>query len=48
MIDGIRVDARDHIEPTFRIPAVRVDNGYMELAGLEPATFWLPARRSPN
>jgi site-specific DNA recombinase len=48
MIDEIRVDARDHIEPTFRIPAVRVDYGYMELVGLEPTTFWLPARRSPS
>ncbi len=48
MIDGIRVDGRDHIEPTFRVPAVRIVSGYMELAGLEPATFWLPARRSPN
>lgn len=38
MIDGIRVHARDNIEPTFRIPAVRVDYGYMELVGLEPTT----------
>jgi len=30
MIDDIRVDARDNIEPTFRIAAVRVDYGYME------------------
>ncbi len=29
MIDGIRADARDQIEPTFRVPAVRVDCGYM-------------------
>ena len=29
MIDGIRVDARDRIEPTFRVPAVRVDFGFM-------------------
>ncbi len=48
MIDGIRVDARDHIEPTFRVPAVRIDYGYMELEGLEPSTFWLPAKRSPS
>ncbi len=48
MIDSIRVDARDQIDPTFRVPAVRIVSGYMELAGLEPATFWLPARRSPN
>jgi hypothetical protein len=27
MIDGIRVDARDQIEPTFRVPAVRIDYG---------------------
>ena len=48
MIDGIRVDARDHIEPTFRVPAVRVDCGYMEPAGLEPATSCLQSRRSPS
>ena len=30
MIDGIRIDARDQIEPTFRVPAVRVESGYME------------------
>jgi hypothetical protein len=41
MIDGIRVDARDHIEPTFRVPAVRIDYGYMEPAGIEPATSCL-------
>jgi hypothetical protein len=35
MIDGIRVDARDHIEPTFRVPAVRIDYGYMEPADLK-------------
>jgi len=48
MIDGIRVDARDHIEPTFRVPAVRVDFGYMEPAGIEPATSCLQSRRSPS
>jgi hypothetical protein len=26
MIDGIRVDARDQIEPTFRVPAVRIES----------------------
>lgn len=44
MIDGIRVDARDQIEPTFRVPAVRIDCGFMELAGLEPRVF--PGRGS--
>lgn len=33
MVDGIRVDARDQIEPTFRVPAVRIESGYMELIG---------------
>jgi hypothetical protein len=33
MIDTIRVDARDQIEPTFRVPAVRIDYGYMALVG---------------
>jgi hypothetical protein len=32
MIDGIQVHARDDIQPTFRVPAVRVDYGYMEPA----------------
>jgi site-specific DNA recombinase len=48
MIDGIRVDARDHIEPTFRIPAVRIESGYMELVGIEPTTSAMPWRRSPS
>ena len=48
MIDGIRVHARDNIEPTFRVPAVRIDCGYMELGGLEPPTSWVRSRRSPN
>jgi hypothetical protein len=29
MIHGIQVHARDNIEPTFRVPAVRIDYGYM-------------------
>jgi hypothetical protein len=41
LIDQIRVDARDHIDPTFRIPAVRIDYGYMEPTGIEPATSCL-------
>jgi site-specific DNA recombinase len=48
MIDTIRVDARDHIEPTFRVPAVRIESGYMELVGLEPTTSAMPWRRSPS
>jgi hypothetical protein len=35
MIDAIRVGARDHIEPTFRVPAVRIDYGYMEPTDLK-------------
>jgi hypothetical protein len=31
MIDGIRVDARDQIEPTCRVPAVRIESDFMEL-----------------
>ena len=41
LIENIRVDARDHIEPTFRVPAVRVDYGYMEPTGIEPVTSCL-------
>jgi hypothetical protein len=41
LIETIRVDARDHIEPTFRVPAVRVDYDYMEPTGIEPVTSCL-------
>jgi site-specific DNA recombinase len=41
LIDQIRVDARDQIEPTFRIPAVLIDYGYMEPTGIEPVTSCL-------
>jgi site-specific DNA recombinase len=47
MIETIRVDARDHIEPTFRVPAVRVDYDYMEPTGIEPVTSCSQRRRSP-
>jgi site-specific DNA recombinase len=45
MIDEIRVDARDQIEPTFRVPTVRIDYGYMEPTGIEPVTSCLQSRR---
>jgi site-specific DNA recombinase len=48
LIETIRVDARDHIEPTFRVPAVRVDYDYMEPTGIEPVTSCLQSRRSPS
>jgi hypothetical protein len=48
MIDGIRVDARDQIDPTFRVPAVRIESGYMELVGIEPTTSTVPPWRSPS
>jgi hypothetical protein len=35
LIDGIQVHARDNIEPTFRVPAVRIDYGYMESTDLK-------------
>jgi site-specific DNA recombinase len=44
MIDTIRVDARDQIEPTFRVPAVRIDYGYMEPTGIEPVISCQPSR----
>jgi len=40
-IDGIRADARDQIESTFRVPVVRIESGFMELGGLEPPTSWV-------
>ena len=48
LIDNVRVEGRENIEPTFRIPAVRVDCDYMEPAGIEPATSCLQSRRSPS
>jgi hypothetical protein len=48
MIDGIRVDARDQIEPTFCVPTVRIESGYMELVGIEPTTSCMPCKRSPS
>ena len=48
LIDGIQVHARDDIQPTFRIPAVRVHYGYMEPTGIEPVTSCLQSRRSPS
>jgi hypothetical protein len=50
MIDGIRVDARDQIEPTFRVPAVRIESGYMEPTRIEPRTSAtnLPTEYSPS
>jgi hypothetical protein len=48
VIDGIRVNARDQIESTFRVPAVRIESGYMELVGLEPTTSAMPWRRSSS
>lgn len=36
LIEEIRIDSRQSIEPTFQVPAVRVEDGYMELTGIEP------------
>jgi site-specific DNA recombinase len=44
LIENIRVEDRENIQPTFRIPAVRVDSDYMEPAGIEPATSCLQRR----
>jgi site-specific DNA recombinase len=50
LIAELRVNSRAEILPTYRIatPTVCATNSSVELAGLEPATFALPARRSPN
>ena len=44
-IDGIQVHARDNIQPTFRVPAVRVDYGYMGPTWIEPVTSCLQSIR---
>jgi hypothetical protein len=38
LIDGLRVDARENIGPSFRVP-VRVHYGYMEPTGLNANRF---------
>ncbi len=49
LIKEIRVHDRRRIIPTYRIPAaVRATPSKVDPAGLEPATFALPARRSPS
>jgi site-specific DNA recombinase len=50
LIQELRVNSRAEILPTYRIatPTVCATTTSVELAGLEPATFALPARRSPN
>jgi hypothetical protein len=50
LIAELRVNSRSEILPTYRVgaPVVCAQTSSVELAGLEPATFWLPARRSPN
>ena len=49
LVKEIRVHDRRRIIPTYRIPAaVRAIPSKVDPAGLEPATFALPARRSPS
>jgi site-specific DNA recombinase len=48
LTDEIRIDARDAIEPTFLVPAVRPPSGSMEPTGIEPVTSCLQSRRSPS
>lgn len=48
LTEEVRMDARDAVEPTFSIPAVRPLSRAMELEGLEPSTSAMPWRRSPS
>lgn len=50
LIQELRVNSRAEILPTYRIatPMVCATNSSVELVGLEPTTFALPARRSPS
>jgi hypothetical protein len=50
LIADLRINSRAEVLPTYRVgaPVVCAQTSAVELAGLEPATFWLPARRSPN
>jgi hypothetical protein len=50
LIVELRVNNRNEILPTYRVtdPSVCAPASSVELAGLEPATFRLPAERSPS
>ena len=50
LIQELRVNSRAEILPTYRIatPMVCATTSSVELVGLEPTTFALPARRSPS
>jgi hypothetical protein len=48
MIDGIRVDARDRIEPTFRVPAVREPYGSANQTRFAPRQTWASSCARPR
>jgi hypothetical protein len=54
LVKRVTIHGKDDIRCTYRLPLsldgqpVRATNEGVEPAGLEPATFWLPARRSPS
>jgi hypothetical protein len=50
LIANLRVNSHNEILPTYRVgaPAVCAQTSSVELEGLEPSTFALPARRSPS
>jgi hypothetical protein len=50
LIVELRVNSRSEILPTYPVgvPVVCAPNSSVELVGLEPTTFALPARRSPS
>ncbi len=50
LIADLRVNSRTEILPIYRVgaPVVCAQTSSVELVGLEPTTFWLPARRSPS
>ena len=50
LIQELRVDGRAQIQPTYRLvtPEVCATSEKVEPAGIEPATFGVPRRRSPS
>lgn len=54
LVNRVTNAGKDDICCTYRLPVgldgqpVRATTERVEPAGLEPATFWLPARRSPS
>jgi hypothetical protein len=48
LVASIEIRDRDWIQPTLRLPTVRIQGGSVERTGIEPVTSGLQSRRSPS